>query len=159
MNVCEFVSLGSYVHVCVCETVCALCNKEHIYLHSSLIEMGISCLRVCAVKSITVLANFTSLFVTMTWRLAGRQQYCYRSTEELPFIDCGHCISASGVMHYSWSYSSSLWEQIGSNLWTGRENLGRHRNNELNTPFLPTTTAVAVHLSVSTHVANRSTWQ
>lgn len=49
--------------------------------------------------------------------------------------------------------------EFGSNLRTGRENLGRHRNNELNTPFLPTTTAVAVHLSVSTHVASRSTWQ
>lgn len=36
---------------------------------------------------------------------------------------------------------------------------GTHNNNELNTLFFPTTTAVAVHLSVSTHVASRSTWQ
>lgn len=33
------------------------------------------------------------------------------------------------------------------------------RHNELNTPLLLTTTAVTVHLSVSTHVARRSTWQ
>lgn len=130
-------------------------------------------MRLCSKVHHMVLAAFTScLFITITWRhwmdvswfnmqsAVGTCRYVLCSFSVfVPFIDYGHCVSVFAVINCSWSYSSRIWEKIGLNLRTGWENLGRHRNNELNTPFLPTTTAVAVHLSVSTRVASRSTWQ
>lgn len=79
------------------------------------------------------------------------------------YIQVLRCINSAEIIRYLWilpliTTAELTAVQFKRKLFKSLQS-GMHNNNKLNTLFFPTTTAVAVHLSVSTHSASRTTWQ
>lgn len=74
------------------------------------------------------------------------------------FLETDYSGFHSGVM----KVAAAQFGHLFGNRFKSLDRLGEsgtHNSNELNTLLFPTTTAVAVRLSVFTHFASRSTWQ
>lgn len=179
VRLCLYIHIFTYMLLHVCR---ALCNKEHICIRPMHADWGVSgsiSTRLCCEVHQKVSGSFSAT-INVSRAAADRHTWFRFNVQNAIKRTCKHSdiffftfnAALLFITSYwlwtldvsffwsSWSSSSKNIErncvQIsgqGRRIWDGR------RNNELNTLFLPTATAVAVHLSVSTHVASRSTWQ